>query len=1332
MNGYEVEGMRRNGKIRIIAIMMAFIILFTSSNYAAALENETSVLDEISDFAEADQGVLDKDEVSYAMDGDAFLNMLLNAQKQSPIQNLSEVFGYESEELNTKLLKENTELFLVGEPMVQEEYRVFTFLQKDLSGFLNVLFFTENISQNEMNAELNVDVECLEAVSINEVLEYSTTDDLTEQPVMEEPVAKQPITEEPTIATDSAIRILSMDESLDVLKEAIQEEATVDKVGEVEKVGEAEEETEAVEEAEKSGEVGETEEVIEPEKADEARESEKVEEVGETEKLSEEAGKAGKPEKAEEVGEVAEAEEEKTEENLEDLKSPVLRTALVSVFCVSNTEIAPTINKKAVKDDLVSNCNESVDYNITLTVNGASKVSTTVTTQLADVIFVLDISNSMNDRMGNDTRWGKLKTAMNGMVTALLPQNSQNRISIVAYGGSKDKNNSDYKILLSKSSNENTVKNSYNKSLSEMRIGVFGSNDWNGGTNSKAGFVGALKELQNLGSDSQNRNKYVIYMSDGVPTYFKEYLGEYNNGEFSYICSYDSIGYCGGNGYSYYSQVAKQAINVARRINWDFPDTVIYTVGIGATATYSQYLLNTDNFENGGFNKIYKSADNASDLETVFKELTQTVNHSIPLTNITAQDKLSKYVALYEESDIIVNGVSIQPTINHENENRIDYIQNGTVVATYDKETKMIDWQVADSLGENKISTLTYSVHTTEAAIAYEDGYKGKEDCYQGSEDSGTHACNAPGSSEEEQYGYRSNEYATVTYRDENQIGTLTFNHPVVQSTVKGTLKITKQLDRQYAGLSSDTWYHFDVTLESRKLTEELMKNLKFTTTGQYTTPVFYNGKVTFTVKLKATESMLICNLPVDTQYTVSEDTTTFDNPYYEIGGVNITGTEGSEYQVNQTTVTGTLEKTGILGKEKYNLISYEKKDGSKRWYNADTMKEIVDSDLLSKLIENAKLIEESDFTLGKEVAGIWKGGIDPADLNCYKDSNGKSVWARNVVENEYKLNAGEKKTVYINEEGEQVSPKSTRDVYYYSFPLFYKIYEYQTENGQWRDCYYDWYGNCYDLENNDEVTSSDIKEKIEGKVDGRWITVRQIQKTSPSYYLYKDTKYETKEALRSALIDSTSNYYVTYDSGTTVIFITYDCSYASDTEYLKAEKGYYEAKVATYDSFVENFSFTGAKTELNFVNSMVQILGDITVNKTLVKADEVDTNTFIFRLENTDVNSPAHGMVAYKSVSLASGTLSGQITFENLPMGIYTITEEENMNYNKKSITNNGIISLEKTNTTQSVDVLNVKVLSGGFSDSSVAVNKGIQKDNIISYEKLLTSLFCKTKGEV
>ncbi|MEG1888867.1 MAG: hypothetical protein RR491_05005, partial [Lachnospiraceae bacterium] len=236
------------------------------------------------------------------------------------------------------------------------------------------------------------------------------------------------------------------------------------------------------------------------------------------------------------------------------------------------------------------------------------------------------------------------------------------------------------------------------------------------------------------------------------------------------------------------------------------------------------------------------------------------------------------------------------------------------------------------------------------------------------------------------------------------------------------------------------------------------------------------------------------------------------------------------------------------------------------------------------------------------------------------------------------------------------------------------------------------------------------------------------------SFYEYNGQRYSTGEELFEVLkasITGNRSYY-SYMQDNKIIFITYDRNYSSQEDYLIAEKEYCKIKKTEYTSSVENFSSTGAKTEVNIVNAMKLILGELNVNKELKVKDGIDSNTFIFSLENIDKESPGYGMVMYRELTLDKDTQQGTFKFENLPMGSYQITEADHMRYQQVSITEEGLVQLKKGDEISEVTVINEKVSNAGFSASAVAVNNGtvdsLTGETIIKYLKKLMSVMINT----
>ena len=102
------------------------------------------------------------------------------------------------------------------------------------------------------------------------------------------------------------------------------------------------------------------------------------------------------------------------------------------------------LNEYSVRERTVRNYDTSYDgYNITNTFNqdiqGTIEITTTTTSQTSvktplDVVFVLDVSESMNDN-DNDK---KMVNAVNSAITTIMKENPDSRIGVVAYSSKED------------------------------------------------------------------------------------------------------------------------------------------------------------------------------------------------------------------------------------------------------------------------------------------------------------------------------------------------------------------------------------------------------------------------------------------------------------------------------------------------------------------------------------------------------------------------------------------------------------------------------------------------------------------------------------------------------------------------------------------------------------------------------------------------------------------------------------------------------------------------------------------------------------------------------
>jgi hypothetical protein len=186
----------------------------------------------------------------------------------------------------------------------------------------------------------------------------------------------------------------------------------------------------------------------------------------------------------------------------------------------------PPSHHKTISENTDANGNKDGSYHISLDVTGEASSSTESTP--VDVVIVFDRSNSMGapaiDNNGNPisgkTRLDVAKSAANQFVSDLIgSEDSENRVAFVEFGTTAKINSS--------SSSSSSSRYWFNHSTeSELdgtngiinSIETYGTYDAKeGGTNWEDAFTKAATVLKT--STDSNRNKYVVFISDGDPTF---------------------------------------------------------------------------------------------------------------------------------------------------------------------------------------------------------------------------------------------------------------------------------------------------------------------------------------------------------------------------------------------------------------------------------------------------------------------------------------------------------------------------------------------------------------------------------------------------------------------------------------------------------------------------------------------------------------------------------------------------------------------------------------------------------------------------------------------
>lgn len=428
--------------------------------------------------------------------------------------------------------------------------------------------------------------------------------------------------------------------------------------------------------------------------------------------------------------------------------------------------------------------NDDGSYTVNVDVKGAASSTTVTTTQPIDFTLVLDVSGSMDDPMGKtDTtkRLDALKTAVDNFLDGAAAANkgSQSgsepvRVGLVKFSGKesdkvgdgmyrKDGYRYNYSQIVSNlTADMNGLKTKVNKLEAA------------GSTQADNGFKRAVKVMEN--APRTDAKKVVIFFTDGSPT--------------------------STNGFE--EKVANNAVTAAKSLK-DGGATV-YSIGIFSGADPSSTKGNENQFmhavssnfpkateyNNRGVGNIkagyYKSATNASELNTIFDEIQKSETTTSAYTNVVMEDTLSEYVDLDDNNTykVVAKDASGQAVALTKD---VDY------TLTYDASTKKFTVAFLKPLVNNVTYTLEYNVKPTQKAYdEYAANLNAGKDGYDGVK--GNANTDLPGNAtSSNQPGFHTNDSACLAYSADgvdHKCSENPYPHPVVQ-VVSSTLHIDKQ-----------------------------------------------------------------------------------------------------------------------------------------------------------------------------------------------------------------------------------------------------------------------------------------------------------------------------------------------------------------------------------------------------------------------------------------------------------------------------------------------------------------------------------------------------------
>lgn len=449
---------------------------------------------------------------------------------------------------------------------------------------------------------------------------------------------------------------------------------------------------------------------------------------------------------------------------------------------IVNSNVKPSNNKSIVK----TNGGEGDEYTLHLTASGDSTSSTVTTATPADIVLVMDKSDSMNsDNRDTNARNAAIALA-NKLLTAqnsALPEAQRVRMAVVTFSKS---------ALLKQ---EFTTFSS--------KIGDAVSQKPGGGTNWEA----ALEQANNL-RGRPGVKKHIIFLSDGNPTCrTSSYSGCYS---YSFLWGntahpeYTTKADCETNGYSWgknpdgssggvygaggsdeygfnYAAALAEAKNRG--------DAALYVVKTAADANKMDDLASEADAVNG----VEFDGTNPANLTKAFDQIYSSITSSAKIKVFSITDTLSQWVDPVDFAGV-ADGADITQYVTVKNGNKVltneytatygvDQSGNRTVTVTFNG-TDGIVAEKADSID------VSFKVKPSDAAYAT---YAGNQQ-YPNAGEPNTGTASAG------QQGFYSNVDARLNYCVLTEVNGTTscapteveYPHPVVQVKL-GKIKIVKQ-----------------------------------------------------------------------------------------------------------------------------------------------------------------------------------------------------------------------------------------------------------------------------------------------------------------------------------------------------------------------------------------------------------------------------------------------------------------------------------------------------------------------------------------------------------
>ncbi len=351
----------------------------------------------------------------------------------------------------------------------------------------------------------------------------------------------------------------------------------------------------------------------------------------------------------------------------------------------------------------------------------------------ADILLIYDTSNSMSTSSGSQTRYQVAYDVVTDVAEELFAHN--------------DSDDDDPNVRIAMVSFASTAKQEfgYVDNLNAFNTGFAFANEastYDKERYSATNWEDALQTSYTLWSSEhrEDAKQYVVFISDGEPTCRASWCDWYDlRDSLEYVTTngnpgtrtdvntgkqFYEYGYSTLSDGAYYYKGVEHAYTNAKDDARDFVDAGVnlYSVGIFNSEETLRHMNNIVNYAYSGFayydleqqNKNYKYANSASVLNDIFADIIHEITMDFGYGNVSIMDSMT--AAALTTGDLIGHVSDFKYYKNPAGGTLTEW--NGAPTATYNKDTKKVDWDLASvgMLEENTTYTLGFTVWPNQEA----------------------------------------------------------------------------------------------------------------------------------------------------------------------------------------------------------------------------------------------------------------------------------------------------------------------------------------------------------------------------------------------------------------------------------------------------------------------------------------------------------------------------------------------------------------------------------------------------------------------------------------